>query len=391
MLLDILASMRRAEPEWSLHLIAADEGPLVSRARALGVTTTVVPFPAALARMGDAGAGGPAGKQSSRFALLRKLISAAPATGYYVRNLRRILRALDADLLHTNGFKMHILGAWAKPNGVPLVWHIHDYPSARPMMSRLMRRYSRRCAIAITNSDSVAADVKDVCGTGLTILTVYNGVDVERFSPTGPKLDLDSLAGLAPAPPDTIRIGMLATLARWKGHENFLRALSTLPRDYPFRGYVMGDAIYSTNGSQHSLKELKSLADDIGLTDRVGFTGFLSDPAEALRSLDIVVHASTQPEPFGLVIAEAMASGRALIVSNSGGAAELIEDEIDALGHPPGDILRLGERLHTLVTDSQLRARLGAAGRATAERRFDRARLATELIPIYRAATGASS
>jgi glycosyltransferase involved in cell wall biosynthesis len=391
MLLDVLASLRTVEPEWSLHLIASDEGPLFPHAEALGVNTSVVRFPTALARIGDAGAGGNAGKQTSRLALFFKLLRAVPGLVTYVRKLRRIIQELNPDLLHTNGFKMHLLGVWATPSSVPVIWHIHDYVSLRPLMARLLRRYSQRCAVAIANSRSVAEDVKKVCGAGLKVLTVYNGIDVDQFSPTGPKLDLDALSGFAPAPAETVRVGILATLARWKGHQTFLHAMSLLPSTLPIRAYVMSGALYRTNGSQYSLEELKTLADKLGLANRVGFTGFLAEPARAMRALDIVVHASTQPEPFGLVIAEGMACGRAVIVSETGGAAELFEPEINALGHPPGDAKRLAERITLLATDQNLRARLGAAGRITAEQRFDRTRLAAELTPIYRAALGATN
>jgi glycosyltransferase involved in cell wall biosynthesis len=386
MLLDVLASLRKVEPEWSLHLIASDEGPLVEKAEALGVSTTILPFPPALARLGDAGAGGTAGKQTSALALRLSLLRAVPSIISYVRRLRRVIRQLNADVLHANGFKMHLLGVWAKPAHVPLIWHLHDYLSLRPLMARLLKRYSHRCAVVITNSRSVAADVKKVCGGELPVEIIYNGVDVEQFSPIGQKLDLDALAGLAPAPPETIRVGLLATLARWKGHQTFLHALSMLPPTLPVRAYVMTGALYRTNGSQDSCEELKSLADKLGLANRVGFTGFLSEPAAAMRALDIIVHASTQPEPFGLVIAEGMACGRAVIASEAGGAAELFEPEVDALGHPPGDAARLAERITRLATDPCLRSRLGAAGRDTAERRFNRARLGGELVPIYRAA-----
>jgi glycosyltransferase involved in cell wall biosynthesis len=259
-------------------------------------------------------------------------------------------------------------------------------------MARLLRRVARqrRCAMVIANSKSVAADIRKVCGAvGPKVVTVYNGIDVERFAPEGPKLDLDALAGLAPAPPETVRVGILATLARWKGHQVFLRALSLLPPALPVRAYVISGALYRTNGSQYSLEELKQLADQLGLTQRVGFTGFLPEPAQAMRALDILVHASTEPEPFGLVIAEGMACGRAVIISESGGAAELIEREVNALVHPPGDAAHLAARIALLAADPLLRARLGSAGRHTAEARFDRARLATELLPIYRAVTTA--
>jgi glycosyltransferase involved in cell wall biosynthesis len=385
-LLDMLASLRLAEPDWLLRLIVSEDGPLVSRAEALGVETSVLPFPASLARLGDAGAGGPAGREQGHFALVGGLLLASPAAISYVRQLRHILGELNPDVIHTNGFKMHLLGVWANPSHFPVVWHIHDYVSRRPLMSRLLCRYSERCAVAVANSKSVAADVAAVCGSRLRIQTIYNGIDVEHFSPTGPKLDLDALAGMPPAAPETVRVGMLATLARWKGHRTFLQALSLLPPDLPVRAYVVGSALYRTGGSQHSLEELKKLVGQLGLSERVGFTGFLEESAEAVRALDILVHASTEPEPFGLVIAEGMACGRAVIASEAGGAAELFEADINALGHTPGDAARLAERITLLATQPDVRARLGEAARATAERRFDRTRLASELIMLYRSA-----
>jgi glycosyltransferase involved in cell wall biosynthesis len=384
-LLDMLASLRGAEPGWRLRLIVSENGPLVARAEALGVETIVLPFPESLARLGDAGAGGPAGHEQSRRALFGRLLWSAPALVSYVRRLRQALRESGPDVIHTNGFKMHILGVLANASSVPVIWHIHDYVSPRPLMARLLKRYSHRCALALANSRSVARDVEAVCGGGpLMVRTVYNGIDVESFSPVGPKLDLDALAGLAPASAETVRVGMLATLARWKGHRTFLHALTLLPAGLPVRAYVVGSALYRTNGSQHSLEDLKRLARRLGLAERVGFTGFLDRPAEAVRALDILVHASTEPEPFGLVIAEGMACGRAVIASQAGGAAELFEAEVNALGHTPGDAARLAERITQLVTDPALRARLGAAARLTAEQRFNRARLAEELIPLYR-------
>src|SRR6185503_20986573 len=99
--------------------------------------------------------------------------------------------------------------------------------------------------------------------------------------------------------------------------------------------------------------------------------GFVHTPEASFRALNVVVHASTAPEPFGLVIAEAMACGRAVIVSNAGGAAELVSNDIDALTHSPGDVGELAKRIAALATDADLRRRLGSAARVTAERAFD--------------------
>ena len=371
-LLDMLAAIRAANSHLSLHLVTTEDGPLVSECRALNVEATVVRLPKRVARLGDGSAQRPV-----------NLFAAAPSIIAYLLRLRRVIRSFAPEVIHTNGFKMHVLGTFAKPRSAALVWHLHDFVSSRPVMAKFLPRLSRFCRVAVANSGAVAADVRAVFGERLEVETIHNAVDLKRFSTTGAAIDLDELAGMRPSVPDTIRIGLIATLARWKGHETFLRAMSLVPRGLPIRGYIIGDAIYQTDGSQHSLDELRSLADKLGVSDRVGFTGFINDSATAMRTLDVVVHASTECEPFGLVIAEAAACGKAIIASEHAGAIELMRDRIDFVGHEAGDSLSLAVQIVHLAADAASRARLGANARATAERVFDRARLATDLLPLY--------
>ena len=381
-LLSILASLRVAEPRWSLRLIVGSNGRFVSQAEALGACTRVVPFPPALARLGDAGSCDPGDRRLSRLAA--GLFTAAPGVLAYIGQLRSALRELNPDLVHTNGLKMHVLGVWSRPPRIPTVWHIHEYVQPRPIMARLLRRCAASCSAVVANSRSVAADVQAACGHRIKVHTVYNAIDLARFCPIGPTLDLDALAGLPPPRAGAVRVGLVGTLASWKGHKTFLEALALLPPNLPIQAYVVGGAVYQTNGSQYSLDELRSLAAKLKISHKVGFTGFVEDSASAMRSLDIVVHASIRPEPFGLVIVEAMACGRALIASQAGGAAEILELGKNALGHPSGDAAALADRIAELASNPGLRAQLGKAGRATAESRFDRARLAEDWIPIYR-------
>jgi glycosyltransferase involved in cell wall biosynthesis len=380
-LVDILASIRQAEPSWPLHLLAPAEGPLAARAAALGVTTEELRFDAALSRVGEFGAG------LARAGYLRLVLSLARAAlpaAAYVRRLGRSIRAFRPDLVHANGLKMDLLGSWARPPGIAVIWHVHDYIGSRPFTARLLRWNARRCDAVIANSRSVADDARAALRGRVQVIPVHNAVDLQRFSGAGRRLDLDALAGLPPAPADVVRIGLLATFARWKGHATFLEAIARLPRDLRVRAYIIGGALYQTSGSQYTLDELRRHADALGLSDRVGFTGFVTSPDEALRALDIVVHASTSPEPFGLVIAEAMACGCAVIASDAGGAREIVTPDVDALDHAPGSADGLAARIVELVRDPEARIRLGRAARRTAERRFDPARLATELLPVYR-------
>ena len=163
----------------------------------------------------------------------------------------------------------------------------------------------------------------------------------------------------------------------------FLEAIARLPPSLNVRAYVIGGPVYETEKSEVSIEELRKASARLGITDRVGFTGFIEDPAPAIRALDVVVHASTEPEPFGLAIAEGMACGRAVVVSRGGGAAELVTAGVDALTFTPGDAGALARCIEQLAADAGLRQRLGQAARATAERRFARRRLANELLEVY--------
>src|SRR5579863_8015457 len=96
----LLASVRLAEPDWELWLVLGEDGPLAAIARDLGVKVFVKPFPPALARLGDTG----------HWNALLGLATAAAVTARYARGLAHSLAKMEPDIIHTNGFKMHLLG-----------------------------------------------------------------------------------------------------------------------------------------------------------------------------------------------------------------------------------------------------------------------------------------
>jgi glycosyltransferase involved in cell wall biosynthesis len=391
--LDILASLRAVHPDWRTSLIAGSDGPLVAAASSIGVSVEVTPYSGALARLGEAGSHR---GRLRRAALAGRLAWTVPGAVQYVTNLQQTIDRLHPAVVHTHGLKMHVLAAWAvgtARSGVRprVVWHLHDYVGTRPATARLLRWSMRHCDAIVTNSESVAADAGRALQPRVPILVVHNAVDLDRFNPRGPRLNLDRIAGMPEAPVGVLRVGLIATFARWKGHTTFLDAMARIDPALPLRGYVIGGPVYQTSGSQVRLDELRAEVQARGLSGRIGFTGFVDDVGSAIRALDVVVHASTEPEPFGLVIAEALACGRAVIASEAGGAREVFTAGVDALAHPPGNASVLAAQITVLARDAGLRHRLAEAGRQTAERRFDRRRLAADLLPAYHQALKAAS
>ena len=377
-LLQLIAQLRRLRPDWPVHLVVPDDGPLVARGRACGAEIHVVPMPASIARIGEWGSGG------RGLGVVSQIAGALGELPDYQRRFAAAVSGIAPDVLHTNGFKAHIVAARLDTPVVRL-WHIHEYVSRRPVTRRLLRRYGAVPQVIVANSRSVGNDVTAVVNERLRrpVRVIHNGVDLARFRPDGPVADLDAACGLPPAPAGTVRVGLVATFARWKGHETFLRAVAMLPPNAPVRPYIIGGALYDTAGSQWSLAELRGRARALGVEARVGFAGFQAGMPAFLRALDVVVHASTEPEPFGLVIAEAMAAGRAVTTSGMGGAAEIVEPEATAIVHAAGDPKSLASTLERLAHDRSLRTRLGEAARRSVISRFDAGRFGEAFVNVY--------
>ena len=383
-LLEMIGGLRRVRPGWEFQVVLPGNGPLRERVEAAGAVCSVVPMPRSLARLGESAAIRERWSAGARVALGLRLCASAAALPAYESRLRRTVSAFQPDIIHTNGLKAHVLGARMHLPRCGVVWHLHEYISRRRLTRWLMRRYAGRCDAIVANSSSVGTDVTSIFDAPVAMHVVANAVDLNAFAPAGPRLDLDGLAALPPAPAGVTRIGLIATFARWKGHDIFLDALQQASAAGAIRGYIVGGALYETSGSQYTKRELKDMVDARGLRGCVGLTGFV-DAASAIRSLDVVVHASTEPEPFGLVIAEAMACGRAVITTANGGAAELIEAGRDALVAPSGDVPALAAAIDRLAGDPALREAIGARARAAALVRFAPERMATDLARVFEA------
>jgi glycosyltransferase involved in cell wall biosynthesis len=367
-----------------MHLIVGSDGPLIDAAKARNISVTVLALPAAIQDIGDFGLA--SGQKGTWRYFLVNVPMAAWSAWRYARRLRKLVTGLQPAVVHSNGIKFHFLTRVAKLQHTIVVWHIRDFLGSRTLMGSCLRWASRSVAGAIANSNAVA---KDACRVlpSLPVAVVHNAVDTDYFSPgPGDGSLLDRLANLEPADTEVVRIGLVATYALWKGHDVFIQAarqVRALRPEARVRFYIVGGPIYQTRGSQWTEDELRRQGADLLAEGKLGFPGFQQDIHEVYRALDIVVHASTRPEPFGLTIAEAMACGRAVIVTQSGGATELFESGHDAVGVSPGSAEELANAIIDLVTDPGKRQSLGQEARATALARFRRERLGPQILDAY--------
>jgi glycosyltransferase involved in cell wall biosynthesis len=143
--------------------------------------------------------------------------------------------------------------------------------------------------------------------------------------------------------------------------------------------WCVGEAMFGEDGY---VARLRRQVAGLGLGDRVRFRGFRSDVWSELAHLDVLVHASTTPEPFGQVVLEGMAAGLPVVAAAAGGPAEIMIDDDDGLLVPPGSVGALTAALRRLADDPSLRARLGRQARITAAG-YPPERTAAALLPLY--------
>ena len=386
-LLELLAVLAGERPEWKLSLITGDEGPLVQAALDQGAEVEVLPLPGGIKSLGDSGILGARGVwRLSTMGL--SFPSKFLGLWAYIRKLRQRIEYFQPDVIHSNGFKFHvILGLLGKV--LPkTVWHARDFVSTRKMVGKILRNFCQMPDIVVANSRAVALDW-DNSIPGVAKKVLYNSVSIPELD--GVAETTFTLCG-GPNPGCAMRVGLVASYAKWKGHHVFLEAVRTLaplfsPSSVQF--YVVGGPLYATGGSQWTRAELEDLAGTLGILDRVIFLPHQTDVDIVYRGLDIIVHASTKPEPFGRTIVEGMAYGKAVVAALDGGVGEIIDHGKDSLAFHPGNHDDLAQKLTMVLQNHELRVRLGFFGRRKALDHFSRKALKGNVVSLFETLLGA--
>ncbi len=372
--LEELAVGIRARKDLKPHVLLLAPGPLADRLQDAGIPVEIFPLPSFWAELGESGAGG---RTSGKLAVVRH----AFGLWRWSRNLKRRITEIAPDVIHSNGIKTHLLTGLIGWRG-PVVWQIHDFLDSRRLSRFLLRYFSRRVSVAVANSSATLEHALTVLRCPLVRL--YNGVPFpsRRKSPAPPKRGKN------------VRLSLVATYARWKGHDLFLEAIACLADEQRLDGMeftVCGGAIYRSAGSQWNQEDLDYEARRLGIEKHVEFRPFEANLDRLYEDTDIVVNASLNPEPFGRTVAEAMARGKAVILPHHGGVAEVARDGKEAVHFPPGDAKELAEAMYRLAHDEPLRERLAAAAKLRADDTFSLEECVARWSEIYVSVMGQPS
>lgn len=212
------------------------------------------------------------------------------------------------------------------------------------------------------------------------ISVIPNGIDVERFDHAARNFDRQQyrhhLQIRAP-----FLVGTVGELSRIKGQEDFVRAATILTRQRSDIDFVIAGE--DASPTHETRKRIKHLIAKLNLHDRVHLVGHVEDVAPLLSSLDVFVSAS-HTESFGLAIAEAMASGAAVVATATDGAREIIEDGVTGRLVPLGDVATLAASINALLENGYERQRMAERASTMVRARFSIERMVDATEQVYR-------
>ena len=279
-------------------------------------------------------------------------------------------RAFRPDLVYSSQqrWDCYVATVLARLLGVPQVIHLHynvgPWLHAQPL-GRLPRVRAVVCVSEFIRQQALAHGVLPA-----RAFTLHNSVALPR-EPLADPADLRQELGLGPQSEVVLSA---ARLAPGKGHVDILRAFSRVASAHPA-------AVLLVAGEGELEGELRALAVELGLADRVRFLGFRRDVHRLLALSRVFIHPSLR-EPCALALLEAAAQGVPNVAYADGGTSELVEDGVTGLLARTGDMEQLGRSLGSLLDDAALAKRLGAAARERVRTRFDPATQGKRFVDI---------
>lgn len=305
-------------------------------------------------------------------------VCAARATLTFLAQLRRFMREKKIDILHTNSLKASVLGGIAgRLQRLKVVWHVRDRIADDYLprkVVRVMRRLARILPHFVIGNSLATVQTLQLGRTPSA--AIPSGVDLAKFSQSP---ETGSLDGNRSA--NAKVIGLAGRICPWKGQHIFLEAAALVHARWPEAQFkIIGAALFR----EHDYElELRRTVQERGLEAVVEFTGFREDVAGVIRSLDILVHASTVGEPFGQVIVQGMACGKPVIATNGGGVPETVVDGETGLLVPMNDAPSMAEAICSLLADEERAREMGARGHRRVAQHFTIQQSVEKLMNIY--------
>ena len=360
-MIDLCRDMRESA-EVMLH----EHGPLETLLSSHRIKYSVRPLPATARRVRKEGG-------------LMSILKAVPGVVSLIRGVAQTTRKFDAVVCFSQ--KSFVLAALAKPFGRrPIVWFMNDILAPAHFSRTLTRTVlllSRVGAKHVVLNSQASLDAWIESGGRRTnVSVIYPGTfEAAVFAQVSDRSRIDFYREIY-SPKGAPLIGMFGRIGRWKGQHVFLKAIAAMPE---VKAIIVGGALFGEDDYEN---QVRALAKELGVEYRVAFVGHREDSMKLMAACDVVAHCSTAPEPFGLVIAEAMLVGIPVVASDAGGAREIVVDNETGLLTPPEDHEALANAIRRYLDDPAWSERVVRRARARARTKFSGAAMASSFHEV---------
>ncbi len=286
------------------------------------------------------------------------------------------------DLVHLNNSMMKGYD-WllaCKLAGVKCITHNRRIPKVTTLRKFFIRRFDAVIVIAEFMLELLRRH--GVTGNG-RFVKINDGIDPEYFLGRlrGGREQTRALLGIAADQP---AIGIVGNIKRWKGQDIVVKAVALLNARYPdLRCLIIGDTSNVRGDDRVFLDGIETFIVENGIAESIVFLGYREDIPDLVRCLDVLINASTEPEPFGHVILEGMILGVPVVATNFGGPPEIIESGVSGILVTPGDESDLAGAVDSLLSDNAYREGIGACGKKRVYERFLTERNIAQIESLY--------
>jgi glycosyltransferase involved in cell wall biosynthesis len=290
-----------------------------------------------------------------------------------VFRLAKLFRRLKPDLIHINGHKaamVGILAARLAARRIPVVVSVHNYPSyqdasgfKRLFGSMTQRFLARRAARLIAVSEDIRQNMIQREGVSPgKIVTVHNGIDLKSLPKAPSPETINGIKKKFGIAADEKIVGAIGRLVAFKGFATLVSAAAELKKK-------RGDFKVMIAGRGPEEENLRQQIKDLEIAKTIFMPGFVDDTAPYFAMSDVFIVPSIL-EPFGLIVLQAIAAGRAVIGANAGGIPEIIRDGVTGVLVPPEDPQALATAIDSLLDDDDKRRLLSEAAMKDLRERF---------------------
>jgi len=288
----------------------------------------------------------------------------------------KIGRKYKIGLVHLNNIMGSQLAGIlaAKMLNVPCVAHLRDFED----VDRVTRFYARLIDFHIAISDAIRDNLLRLAVPEEKITVVHDAIDLQDFDDT---VSIGHLKQEFNLNGEEQLFGIFGRIIGWKGIIEFVHAAALVIKSAPnTRAFIVGDC---SDGDSGYLKVVKKLIAEYNLEEKIILTGYRTDVPALMKLMDLVVHASITPEPFGMVLIEAMAMEKPVVATKIGGPLDIVVDGQTGFLVAPRDSVGMSDAIKRLLVDKVLASDMGRNGKNRVIDMFAKERYARQVEEVY--------